>query len=466
MKLSAFKKVKEAINGFNDTEFVSLLSDDKAIVKNINTDREYILPFSINESDESRVSFYPSKSELYSEDEKEGTETLEEHLESETDPKEDFKNAYLEYLNGNFESEDDKVFARDMIVESFMKVIKSDRKKNQHEIVSESETETNDTYPRIVNHFAESEHGKRYIESMSKIYDKLHSYFEMKSEWEDSCGNLFSESGEIKNTDITINPFTFVSLYKEKTKVRHDLFGDRDSYANFFESIKNRFEDYNEDTIIQIFEDANFDSESALRASIAKNIVLFNKSNDNQINVKDFLPIVSEEFNNHFSEKTEPTKTEAYLENLFSEIGGEIGDPNFSDKCKFLKIRTGVYSIEDVRDIRNELSALMRSPNEFSRDELLMIGEARDLIDFMYRTRKIDDEVVSESINRINTAFGIDSVLKQNREALINHASGSSNIKVMPEPKDEPAEITSEGVDEDRIKKAVDDAKKRLFSGK
>lgn len=372
MKYEQLSKISQSLEIFNDAKFLSLLDENTAIVQNIKTGSIHSLPFSFNEN--GTLEFHGEKSELL-----EVAETaVEESLE--TPSINSIAYAILKSkLNGNEEAYNEGV--------DFLK-------KNTFVSREKIESVTEDVIIEGADRVTLNEDQKAWVDTFSNDWeDKLSQVVESFNGFL-SYGNLF-ENDEVRQETITELPVV-IDLYRNKIEQSEALFKYSDKVIEWFESVK---EAIGENYSSKIFSKINPLS-SSWKSDLTKALVTFKKEvNEAKISIPEVTKVANKKHAELFESDMQVTMG----------LGSDRlpGSSTGENKLNFLKL-SGVFSQTDLGKLIEDFEYVLGSWPHMNEDDLKAVSEAKNKIDYMYRTCMIDDEAVANIINSFNSKYGKD----------------------------------------------------------
>lgn len=360
--------IKDAVDTFNDAEFVSVLNESEVAVRNNKTNEIWKLNYVFGE--DGKLSFNTENAVV--------VETAEE--EEKVDAKQEIIKAFSHALIN--EDEVGLEYVKEVILEAedLFAV-------GKQSVYSEDSVEVEG---EEVWSFKEdldiSDEEKTIITNISNKWEEKLDQFEQSKKEFKSAGNLFSEdtirSGEIDN------PLDLLAQLAEKREAINAMFEQKEVLTQFNALVLEAAG--TEEVALAALKDINplSATDAEFETKVTKNLVLAKKEfNESTINVREL------------TKKISAIKKEVLNESLHqNDYGNE-------SKFSYLRFNSGYFTRRDLNAIMSDFDSVIGECLNMNRDELNMIQEMKDTIDYMYRTNQISDEVVSGVLNRFNESF-------------------------------------------------------------
>lgn len=226
--------------------------------------------------------------------------------------------------------------------------------------------------------------------------DKIAAFEDIENEYV-SALHIFTESGDII-------PDKVISLDEQEAA--------SDSAKAYYEAFKKcaelnyvfkkyLIETFGDDVQQKIFESADFNNKPAV--AISKLAATLKREGHN-INTVDFIKIMNEaiasykEKQTEFLEDIDPQLSSAFIPNF-------IADPNMP---KFLRFNVGIFTVQDLMTLSNELNQAIAHIGSITPEDLFLINNWKNQIEYMMRYDQICDRLVKEIIDTFNKRFGAD----------------------------------------------------------
>ena len=377
--LEKVNQIRNSIETFNDAEFVSVVSENTALVRNINNNSEWTINYS--ESKEGILSFDGESAEMV-----EGPDASKEELYEETvkDLHETFVNVFSK---DNAKAVD--ILREKILTLPFVEDVEEEEVVSEDSLVTEGKLDA-------VGTLAEKFAGK------VKAFDEVSNTFE-------ASGNMFDESGKMK-AESMIDPQVILEAYEQKVEKRRMVEEAVDKTLSFEEAVKDHYSD--EEVVKTILE--NITSESAKpNVAITKALVTA-KANGAEFVVAEERKFLAEAFSESFPEVEASVISEDSTRRGVDFVYNQISN---NPKFKFLKYNTGIYTRDDVDTIAKELETVIsHTYHDLNEEEMMFVNELYTKVMYMARTNQIDDEVVTEAIKTFNKKFGKDGSAKYRDE--------------------------------------------------
>lgn len=389
MNFKKIETIKNSIEFFEDAEFYSMSGKDSVIVKNINNDTLWKVPFTVVED----VMLFDGKKSVLVGEENVDDESDEELLEEDADA--------VFGQNGNLVDISKQIFSEEIDLDILKEKIlayqfKANKISNNYDI-NESKSE------------------KQTEKSIGYLFeDKLNLYEKEKENFLNN-GYMFDENEEIKK-EFLVDPIYLVTLYEEKTKKTSEFFSFIDNEYSQARKIVDRVNEAFEDTEIpanELFESVDFTDKNSIKTKIVKNLLVIKKKHGLNFSINEMSKKVDS-----LLEELYPiieafdTSTEGKFSMGpagFSQLASE--DPRFPDRnLKFLKVNFNTFSKEDLIKLMEELnyaiSKLSSAGDDIENYKMLFV--MRNALDYMIRKSMIDDGVVVNIIKTFNDKYGKD----------------------------------------------------------
>jgi hypothetical protein len=398
MNFKKIENIKNSIEFFEDAEFYSMASKDKVIVKNVNNEVLWEVPFTMIEN---AMVFDGKQARIVGEDIFDD-ESDEEMIEEDVDA------AYGQVgkLNDITKMILNEEIDMDILKEKIMSYqFKTEKTSNNYQSYEENVKENKK-------------------ENKTKIYslfsEQISKYEKEKQNFLNN-GYLFNENDEIKKNFI-VDPVYLTTLYEEKIEKTNKFFTFiENEYAHAMkvvEKVNSAFKGTDLPTN-ELFEGIDFTEKDNIKTKIVKNLLVIKKKHNLSYSLNEMTKKVDkllselypmlEEFEMNGEEKF--TNASAGLSQLAT------GDPRFPDRgLRFLKINFGSFNRDDVMKLMEELNLAINTlyNQEEDAESYRMLFVMRNSIDYMIRKNVIDDNVVMNVITTFNSKYGTDNKSKFN----------------------------------------------------
>ena len=399
MNFKKIENIKNSIEFFEDAEFYSMASKDKVIVKNVNNEVLWEVPFTMVEN----VMVFDGKAAKIVGEDIFDDESDEEMIEENVDA------AYGQVgkLNDITKMILNEEIDMDILKEKIMSYqFKAEKTSNNYQSYDESNKEVK----------KESKTNK-----IVSLFSENFSKYEKEKENFLNNGYLFNENDEIKK-DLIIDPVYLTTLYEEKIEKTNKFFTFiENEYAHAMkvvEKVNGAFKGTDIPTN-ELFEGIDFTDKNNVKTKIVKNLLVIKKKHNLNYSLNEMTKKVDgllaqlypmlEEFEANGEEKF--TNASAGLSQLAT------GDPRFPDRSlRFLKINFGAFNRDDVMKLMEELNLAINTlyNQEEDAESYRMLFVMRNAIDYMIRKNVIDDNVVMNVITTFNSKYGTDNKAKFN----------------------------------------------------
>lgn len=359
--------LKDAIDTFNDAEFVTVIDESSVAIKNTKDNSIWKIGFSFNEADE--VEFSSDVAEKLKE---------EEEKEEEINYKEELKNAYIfDSINEN----------TPFGIQYIKKIIEEGRYsfgKQVSDIINESHEESDEEQYYFNESVDYSKEEKvKILEITERWEEKINS---VRNDYLDllDAGNLFNEENEVK--EVIINPLKVIKKFSQKKSYIRDFLENKNKIADLHETLNSIFSENEE-----------------LKNSVVSNIDLNQDQKQLETNLTKTLVIAKRDFNEDFNIRE---KVKEVLEAV-NEYNESLGQHSYDNDHQFnyLKVNAGWFTRRELALMMEDFSFVLNNFLNLSREEQTMIQEMKDTIDYMYRTNTIVDEVVYNVMDTFNNYY-------------------------------------------------------------
>jgi uncharacterized protein YqgV (UPF0045/DUF77 family) len=390
MDFKKIEAIKNSIEFFEDAEFYSMAAKDAVIVKNIENEVLWEVPFTLVEG----ITVFDGKKAKIVGEEIIDDDSDEELIEEDVDVVYGENGKLTDITKEILMEEIDMNMLRDKILNySFKTKEKSSnyRFEEVNEVRQEKES-------KILSLFSES---------LSK-YEKEKEIFMAN-------GYMFNENEEIKK-EFMVDPVYLTTLYEEKVKNSQKFFTFIEHEYSKAMSIVNKVNEAFEDTEIpanELFEGIDFTKKEDVKNKILKNLLVIKKKHNldfsiNEMNKKvdgllsELYPLLEAFDLNHEGKFSVGPSG-------FSQLASE--DPRFPDRSlKFLKVNFNAFNREDIIKLMEELNYAIAKLSSIGDDpeNYKMLFVMRNALDYMSRKDMIDDGVVVNIIKTFNDRYGKD----------------------------------------------------------
>lgn len=394
MNFRKIENIKNSIEFFEDAEFYSMAAKDKVIVKNVNNEILWEVPFTMTEG----VMVFDGRAAKIVGEDIFDDESDEEMIEEDVDA------AYgTNKLSDITKMVLNEEIDMDILKEKILSYqFKMEKRSNNYE-----------------NNYSYEENKKEEKSKNTKIYSlfkkQIVKYEEEKEKFLNN-GYLFNENDEIKK-EFIVDPVHLTTLYEEKIENSNKFFTFIEhEYANAMavvEKVNQAFKDTKIPTN-ELFENIDFTDKDNIKTKVVKNLLMIKKKHGLTFSLNEMTKKVD-----NLLEKLYPMLEEIDTngEGKFSNATAGLsqlatGDPRFPDRnLKFLKIGFGVFSRDDVMKLAEELNLAINTlyNQEEDPENYRMLFVMRNALDYMIRKNMIDDNIVINIIKTFNDRYGTDS---------------------------------------------------------
>ena len=393
MNFKKIENIKNSIEFFEDAEFYSMASKDKVIVKNVNNEILWEVPFTMVES----VMVFDGKTARIVGEDIFDDESDEEMIEEDVDA------AYG--ANGKLKDITKMILNEEIDIDILKEKIMS------YQFKAEKTSNNYQSYEENVK-----ENKKENKTKIYSLFSEQISKYENEKENFLNNGYLFNENDEIKK-EFIVDPVYLTTLYEEKIENTNKFFTFIEhEYAHAMEvveKVNNSFKGTDIPTN-ELFEGIDFTDKDNIKTKIVKNLLVIKKKHNLSYSLNEMTKKVDkllselypmlEEFENQGEEKF--TNASAGLSQLAT------GDPRFPDRSlRFLKINFGTFNRDDVMKLLEELNLAINTlyNQEEDPENFRMLFVMRNALDYMVRKNMIDDNIVINIIKTFNDRYGTDN---------------------------------------------------------
>jgi len=366
MTFEQLEKIKSAVEAFPKTKFVSILEDGKVCIQNTETEQMFEIEY--EESDCGMVFKTKGKKALTEKKKKakKGQQKIEEFKENCDVLQTNIKNIFAE------ENLDDAIDALKDTIRNLPTV---------------DVTAINEEVTAIID----NRDSDKYVVSLVKNFGKkMQAYYQEEAEFKKAI-NLFDENddliegeilerGEIlemlKQTDEAYEKFSAdAAIFDKVQKEALMILGDEKLAAKFFESI---------------------DFSKNIKVGVTKTLVSLKQMNED------------------FDLKDASSKLVSLFENNMLPIGGApmpaiynlAKDNKYTPK--FLRFKMGVFSLDDVRTMINEVNEAWSRVGDYNEEDMMFMSDIKMKLEYMYNSQQINDHLIAEIVESFNTRFAKD----------------------------------------------------------
>lgn len=358
--------LKDAVDTFDDAEFVSVLDESHVAVKNNNTGDIWKIEYRF---DEDKLSFSTVHAVV-----------LEENEVVHVDPREEMKKAVAHSL-----------FSEDNIGLDYVReLIESDEdifnKKFSASSDSYSESVEDEDETLVFNEAIDySPEERSFIVEMANRWEqKSDEYARSKKEFM-SAGFLF-EGASVRSEDEIPNPLDLITALNEKKENIKAVMENQQAMFDFTEAVGDILGDQELATAVMNGIDFSQDKKK-IETSLSKNLVIAKRDFNEDYNVREKLKAIME-----------------MADQLVLESGGQ-GIYGNENRYSYLRTTAGFWTRRDLNALMSDFDQILGDFVNLNRDEQMAIQEMKDTVDHMYRTNQIVDEVVNGVIQSFNEMY-------------------------------------------------------------
>jgi hypothetical protein len=378
MNIENLNKIREAISFFEDIEFETLVNENTLLVKS-KVDKSV---WSIGYSLEGEFKLLGESAILVSEGEKpevpKTIKDLAKNLFNKTNTIEEMKNQLLEVD-----------FKPTVVAENkFVVEAEQEEESSLFETLTEEEQTSVETFVTKYKHYIEKE--KETVNSFIK-----------------EVAFVF-ENGQVRAKTF-LSPKKILDIYSQKTKIRSSIEEGAKTFKNFSNKIESFLE---EKEINSKFADVileGFEVGKDMTVQWTKNLLKLKKEHRVDLNISETTKVLKtfqKEVFEGFEPSTISNSISAFNEGVISDYGGGTAFDPKVERFSFLRFGANMWSKEAVRALLEDFNAVMARFNSLSMEELQKVSLQKDIVEYMFRTGNIDDEIVTGIINDFNKAFG------------------------------------------------------------
>lgn len=365
MNYNLLKNLKQSIDTYDDASFVSLLSEDVAIIQNNKNKSLWSLPFSINED---RFVFHPNGGELLEDGELE----VREYQES------------LSEINKNI-----LVALRESDDEAYQESLQELLRQFEPRLIKKETEESDPIFEGSFYDILNEEERTWVKEFQNKWSHKMETVRQSFLEFQ-SSGSLF-EDGNLKDIENLQDPLYLLNSYQESLIMKEFQMEN----ASLFIEWKDRVGEILSEEVLEGINPLN----ENWKTTLLKNLVHYKKDKDATLAIHEIAKEISDIHEEIFSECEAPLSSDGS-----TRSGGGYDGEN---KLHFLRM-SGNFTNDDLKNLIKDFDYAIGSGIAKDEDELRALSSLKDKVEYMYRTNAIDDETVASSINSFNTKYGRD----------------------------------------------------------
>lgn len=385
MNIENLNKIREAISFFEDISFETLVNENTLLVKS-KTDGSV---WSVGYSLEGEFKLLGEAAVLVSEGEKpEVAKTVKDIA------KELFaKKSTIEEVKNSLLSVDFKPVA--VVENNLMESFETEENLSQFETLTEDEQSAVEAFVEKYKSYIEKEKAavNSFIRDVAFVF----------------------ENGQVR-TKTFLSPKKILDIYSEKAKLRSSIEEGAKVFKTFSEKIENFLEEKEIDpkhsnTILEAFELGK-----DMTVQWTKNILKLKKEHKVDLNISEttkVLKAIQKEVFEGFEPSEISKSIAAFNEGVISDYGGGTAFDPKVERFSFLTFGASNFSKETVRALLEDFNAVMARFNSLSMEELQKVSMMKDVVEYMFRTGNIDDEIVTGIITDFNKSFGPGSKREQ-----------------------------------------------------
>lgn len=368
MTFEKLEQIKSAVEAFPRTKFVSILENNKICIQNTDTDQIFEVEY--EEGKDCGLKFNTKGKKALTAKKKKmvkGQEKINEFKEN------------CELLRTSIKN----IFAEENFQESVEALKNTIRVLPTVDIKAINEQ---------VEDIVDSKKEKEYLPFIAeKFGEKLEAYFKEEAEFKNSL-NLFDENNDLIEGEI-LERATIADFLKQTDEVYQKFQED----AKHFEEVKKQTAEIlgSDELATKFFEGVDFSKN--LRVGVTKTLVMMKQTNE-AIDVKDAS-----------------SKLIAILENNMLPIGGApmpaiynlAKDNKYTPK--FLRFKMGIFSLDDVRTMINEVNEAWSRLGDYNEEDLMFMSDIKMKLEYMFNSQQLNDHLLAEIVESFNARFMKDS---------------------------------------------------------
>ena len=351
MDYQSILKLNQEIKSFRNANLFSIVDDKSIIVENTKTKAKFLIPY---EENKSGFVFRCDEGELIEKGAPTPHETFIEN-----------SNKLLEGITNIF-SENHK-HARGYLKEVF----------NELPFVTYEDTTPEPPVKKYKT--PKLTYFKKFQKSFNEMEAAKQEFFENNS--------LFTSSESLNRRVI------FSSKVIEQFQEAHKMVKDFGKHVKQYSRLRNELvKHFNEEVAQTILSKIDFTEQFDIKAKASK-ILVEAKQKHEDLNIVDGAHKMNQIFE---SASNIPVIAKDYIYNYHMKS---------SDVPKFLKFRTGEFSVADVIAIAEEMEGALRNIGELNDEDMMYIADKQTMLEYMLRTHKVSDAIVKQIIEDFNKRF-------------------------------------------------------------
>lgn len=366
MTFEQLEQIKSAVEAFPKTKFVSVLEEGKICIQNTETEQMFEIGY---EESECGMVFKTKGGKALTEKKKKakkGQKKIEEFKENCNVLQNSIKNIFAE------ENLDDAVDALKATIRDLPTV---DAAAINEEVTAIIENDDSD----------------KYVASLVKNFGKkMQEYYKEEAEFKKAI-NLFDENDDLIEGEI-LERGEILDMLKQTDEAYEKFSGD----AAIFDKIQKE--------ALMILGDERLASKFFESIDFSKNI---------KVGVTKTL-VSLKQMNEDFDLKEASSKLVELFENNMLPIGGApmpaiynlAKDNKYTPK--FLRFKMGVFSLDDVRTMINEVNEAWTRVGDYNEDDMMFMSDIKMKLEYMYNSQQINDHLIAEIVESFNARFAKD----------------------------------------------------------
>lgn len=367
MTFEQLEKIKNAVEAFPKTRFVSMFEEGKICIQN--TDTEQMFEIEYEESECGMVFKTKGKKALTEKKRKgkKGQKKIEEFKEN--------CNLLANGIKGIFAEEnfDDSIDTLKNIIRTLPVVDASAINEEVGVITKESAPE-------------------KYVASLVKNFGKkMQAYYKEENEFKKAI-NFFDDDNELIEGEI-LERAEIAEMLKQTDEAYEKFLADS---AVFKKVQKDAIQILGSEKLVEKFFEG-IDFSKNIKVGVTKTLVSL-KQTDDTIDLKDAS-----------------TKLVSLLENNMLPVGGApmpaiynlAKDNKYTPR--FLRFKMGVFSLDDVRTMINEVNEVWSRLGDYDEEDMMFMSDTKMKLEYMYNSQQLNDHLIAEIVESFNQRFAKDS---------------------------------------------------------
>ena len=381
------KKIESILNTFDDTEFISVVSEDEVLIKNTKNDSVWSINYFENDGE---ITFNTSSAVKISNHESD---------EDQEDFQEDLKSKIKTFLLVESESseedledkEDEKILVDEETVSDIRDVLERISFKNQtiDSVVTES----------LKSSLAQNERETLTNEQLSvvdalivKHKAKIEEFLVNENEFLQN-GRLFGEDQAIVAREDIQNPIELINKYREKIALQNLINESSEMIKDFYLKVAEEVEG---EKVTQILENIHFSKD--VETDTLKKLI-----------TEGYKPTEAREIGKKIADIYQETLSDLDVTAVafedFNSIGHSVDN---GERLKFLRFNQGLFSKKETAELLEDFDKVVATfqNGRNTQESFNEVMTLRTIVENMLLTNTFDDEQISKIIITFNNKFG------------------------------------------------------------